>query len=197
MSTWETLTNDASILQCIKGYIIPFESRPHSRSKTIEPRLSSQEKLACEAEIDKLIKKGAISICEPCEDQFISPYFLIPKPNGDLRFILNLKELNSFVVAPHLKMEDKKTAMRLMRKDSFMASIDLRDSYLFIPVEKSNGKYLRFSFRNKLYEFNCIPFGLCTAPFLFTKLMKPIAQQLRSRGLLSVFYLDDILSFGQ
>lgn len=197
LPSWKALTNDASILQCIKGYIIPFESQPHSRLKNIEPRLSSRERFACESEIYKLLEKGAISICEPCKDQFISPYFLIPKANGDLRFILNLKELNSFIVAPHFKMEDKKTAIRLMRKDSFMASIDLKDSYFLIPVEKSNRKYLRFSYQKKLYEFNCIPFGLCTAPFLFTKLMKPIAQQLRSRGFLSVFYLDDILLFGQ
>lgn len=47
-----------------------------------------------------------------------------------------------------------------------------------------------------MYEFNCIPFGLCdTAPFVFTKFMKSIAQY--SKSFLSVFYLDDILLFGQ
>lgn len=58
-------------------------------------------------------------------------------------------------------------------------------------------EYLRFSYKNKLYKFNCIPFGLCTVPFVFTKLMKPIVQSLRAKGFLSVFYLDDILLFGQ
>ncbi|XP_046744290.1 uncharacterized protein LOC124410169 [Diprion similis] len=100
-------------------------------------------------------------------------------------------------IAPHFKMEDKKTAIRLMRKDMFMATIDLKDSYFLIPVDKSSRKYLRFIYKNTLYEFNCMPFGLCTAPYVFTKLMKPIAQKLRSKGFVSVFYLDDILLFGQ
>ncbi|XP_043481257.1 uncharacterized protein LOC122510567 [Leptopilina heterotoma] len=60
-----------------------------------------------------------------------------------------------------------------------MASIDLQDEFLL--------------FNEKLYEFNCLPFGLCTAPYVFTKLLKPVAQKLRSEGLLSVIYLDDIL----
>lgn len=51
------------ILQCVKGYVIPFESKPHSRLKSIEPRLTAQEMLACEIEIGKLLEKGAISRC--------------------------------------------------------------------------------------------------------------------------------------
>lgn len=158
--------------------------------------MSLQEKLACDTEISKLLKKRAISVCSPSESQFISPYFLIPKPNGDMRFILNLKQLNKYILAQHFKMEDKKTAIRLMRKDSFMASIDLKDSYFLIPVEKSYRQYLRFSYKSQLYEFNCMPFGLCTAPLVFTKLLKPIAEYLRSKGFLSVLHLDDILLFG-
>lgn len=78
-----------------------------------------------------------------------------------------------------------------------MASIDLKDAYLLVPVHKNFQKYLRFSFDGKLYEFLCLPFGLCTASFLFTKLTKPIIHQLRSRGFLSVIYLDDILLIGK
>lgn len=78
-----------------------------------------------------------------------------------------------------------------------MASIDLQDAYFLVPIAEKYKKFLCFEFNNKLYEFNCLPFGLCTAPYVFTKLLKPVAQKLRSEGLVSVIYLDDILLFGK
>ena len=47
-----------------------------------------------------------------------------------------------------------------------------------------------------LYEFLVLPFGLCTAPFVFTKLTKPVAAFLRTMGIHIIFYLDDILVIG-
>lgn len=77
-----------------------------------------------------------------------------------------------------------------------MASIDLKDAYFLIPVHKKHRKYLRFIFEGKLYEFCCVPFGLNTAPFLFTKIIKPLIKHLRSKGFLSINYLDDFLLLG-
>ena len=37
---------------------------------------------------------------------------------------------------------------------------------------------------------------MCTAPFVFTKLTKPVVAFLRSMGICIVFYLDDILIIG-
>ncbi|XP_072757731.1 uncharacterized protein [Anoplolepis gracilipes] len=62
-----------------------------------------------------------------------------------------------------------------------------------IPIDEEFRKYLRFSFDNSLYEFNCLPFGLNTAPYVFTKIMKPVISYLRNLGFLLVIYLDDLL----
>lgn len=126
--------------------------------------------------------------------QFISSYFLVPKPDGKSRFILNLKRLNK---TSHFKMEDIRTAIKLITRNSFMCTIDLQDAYFLVPVAKESRKYLRFSFNNCLYEFTCLPFGLCSAPYVFTKLLKPVAFLLRKINILSVFYLDDILILGE
>lgn len=47
-----------------------------------------------------------------------------------------------------------------------------------------------------LYEFCCVPFGLSSAPRLFTKLMKPVVSCLRKNGFVSVIYLDDFILMG-
>lgn len=40
-------------------------------------------------------------------------------------------------------------------------------------------------------------FGLCTAPYVFTELLKPVVQKLREMGIVFIIYLDDILIMGK
>lgn len=47
-------------------------------------------------------------------------------------------------------------------------------------------------FQGTIYEFNVLPFGLSTAPCVFTKLLKPVMAILRSMGYMSTIYLDDV-----
>ncbi|XP_066262382.1 uncharacterized protein [Euwallacea similis] len=77
-----------------------------------------------------------------------------------------------------------------------MTTLDLREAYLLLPVCKAYRKYLRFSFRGDLYEYNAMPFGLNCAPLIFTKLMKSVLYFLRRNGFVSVLYLDDFFLFG-
>lgn len=74
-----------------------------------------------------------------------------------------------------------------------MITLDLQDAFNLVPVHKNYRKYLRFEFQNKFYKFTCIPFGLCTAPLIFTKFMRPVVASLRKLRFLSVVYLDDFL----
>lgn len=84
----------------------------------------------------------------------------------------------------------------LIAKDCYMSTIDLQDAHFLIPIHESFRKYLRFNFQSFLYEFTCLPFGLCSSPYVYTKLLKPIMSHLRARGITAVIYLDDFLCVG-
>ncbi|KAG7298972.1 hypothetical protein JYU34_017443 [Plutella xylostella] len=144
-----------------------------------------------------MLKSNVINSCSHCELQYISPIFTVPKPNGKHRFILNLKQLNKFIETYHFKMEDHRTALKLLEHNYYMATIDLQDAYFFISVNEADRKMLRFEWNSNLYEFNVLPFGLCTAPYVFTKIIKPVVHYLRSMGLMSVNYLDDFMCIGR
>lgn len=139
---------------------------------------------------------GAISQCQAVSQQFLSSIFSIPKNDGSHRFILNLKNLNKFVLTEHFKLEDIRTLCKLVMKGDFMCTIDLKNAYYLVAIQENHKKYLRFLFDNTLYEFNCLPFGLSTAPFVFTKLLKPVVEHLRKQGIRLVIYLDDIICLG-
>lgn len=178
-------------------YSIPFSS-PVYQDYVPKNRVHSQsDKKHIQEAIDNLLSIGAISPCEPVANQFLSDIFLVPKPNGKYRFILNLKQLNKFISTVHFKLEDFRTAVKLVSEKCYMTTIDLKDAYFSVRIHDDSKKYLRFCWENNIYEFNVLPFGLNTAPFVFTKIMKPVLKLLRLAGFLSTGYLDDIFLIGK
>lgn len=191
------ITRDPIVLSYIQGYKITFNKPVYQIFHPKSPDYSSSEKLHYREAIKTLLSNGAISECSPSEGQFLSSIFLIPKSNGKMRFILNLKSLNKFIDTQHFKLEDLRTALKLISNDCYMAKLDLQDAYFMIKIHPETKKYLRFQWEGCLYEFNVLPFGLNTAPFLFTKIMKPVVRLLRCAGQMSTVYLDDFLLIGQ
>ncbi|KXZ75618.1 Gag-Pol polyprotein-like Protein [Tribolium castaneum] len=196
-SKWCEITNNQVILNWIKGYTIPFQHQPRQAKRLVNQKFSNTESKTIIECLQALMTQGAVKKCIPTSNQFISPFFLVKKPNGSERFILNLKHLNRFLKPPHFKMEDSRTVTKLIKENIFMATIDLKDAYFLLPIRKSDRKYIRFKFREQLYEFTCMPFGLSTAPYAFTKLMKPVTSFLRIHNIVCVVYLDDFLIFGK
>ncbi len=77
-----------------------------------------------------------------------------------------------------------------------MTKFDLKSGYHHVDIFPGHRKYLGFSwtFKNgvqRFFEFNVLPFGLSTAPYIFTKLLRPLVKLWRSRGFHSLVYLDD------
>ncbi|KAJ8918214.1 hypothetical protein NQ315_014082, partial [Exocentrus adspersus] len=194
---WRKICKDNVILSWLDGFIIPFEGEVIQTAIPKQPiPWSSTERRSILSSLKHLKVIGAISPCKPVEGQFISNIFIVPKSDGSDRLILNLKGLNSFVRTYHFKLEDRKLATSLMVKNCYMTTLDLKGAYFMIPIAQEHKKYLRFYFDSNLWEFNCMPFGLSVAPWVFTKLLRPVLTHLRSLGLMSVNYLDDFLLFG-
>ena len=90
-------------------------------------------------------------------------------------------------------MEDLKTVADLQRLGDFMCKLDLKDAYFTIPLHARSQKFTRFQFKGKTYQFTCLPFGLTSAPRIFTKVLKPLAGILRKMCIRIIIYLDDML----
>ncbi len=128
------------------------------------------------AELTELLQKGAVAQIEQARGGFYSTLFLVPKKDGRQRPIINLKALNQYVQTYHFKMEGLQTLKDLIKPGDWLAKVDLKDAYCAIPIDPSHRKYLRFVVDNQTYQFNCLPFGLAAAPWVFTKTLKPVAS---------------------
>jgi hypothetical protein len=143
------------------------------------------------------LAKGAISKTEYSTDKFISNIFLVPKKNGKLRPVINLRQLNEFVEYHHFKEENLKFVLDLVKKFDYLTSVDLCDAYFSIQIHPEFQKYLCFSWKNQYYVFRVLPFGLASAPRIFTKLQKPVCTWLRHQGIRCCYYIDDSLCMNQ
>ena len=119
--------------------------------------------------------------------------FVVPKHTGGLQPILNLKHFNCFMHIPSFQMPTLKNVWQLIQQGDFAFSIDLQDAFLHIPIIKHHHHFLHFVWHNVPYQWKVLPFGLATAPRLFTSLTKPILFLCCHKGLCIVIYLDDIL----
>ena len=156
-------------------------------------KFTTDEITCIDEEIKSLILKGAISPVNHTPGQFISNIFIRPKKSGGLRTIINLKRLNKYLEKIHFKMEHIMTILPLIKPGMYMTSLDLKDAYVSLPIANRHKKYLRFVWKDQLYEYQCLYFGLSLAPFYFTKVMKPIFSQLRREGISCTYYIDDSL----
>lgn len=144
LETWKRLTSDPVILGIVQGCRIEFTETPYQQVEPREISFSKEEKDWVDIELRKLYSKGVIveSVDEP--RQFVSTIFLRPKKDNTHRVILNLKQLNEFVVYHHFKMDTIQACISLMEKDCYMASIDLRDAYYSVPIAVEHRKFLKF-----------------------------------------------------
>ena len=191
------ISNDPWILETVNGHHLELAYTPRQRVPPRQRSLSGKEQALVSEEVVKLIAKQAIREVTEATNQFVSELFLVPKKDGSQRPVVNLKPLNRFIKRQKFKMEGAKVIRDLLQKGDWMTSIDLRDAYLSVPVAQEDRRYLRFRWRETLFEFQCLPFGLSSAPRVFTKLLKPVVALLRARGIRCILFLDDMLVMDQ
>ena len=108
--------------------------------------------------------------------------------------VLNLKTVNVHTYYVNFKMEIFEQAIRIINRNDFLTSIDLRHAYYSVKIAEEQQKYLCSKWRETIYQFTCLPNGATKGPRLFTKLMKPVFANLREKGyVITTFLRDDTL----
>ena len=190
---WCHITSDPQVLQIVRGVRIEFTEDAVITCPGIAEKQLYHVKLSDELDdciqgfLDlKVIKEIPIS-----ERGYVSPIFTVPKKDGSLRMILNLKRFNLNVEYIHFKMDTLQSAVNLMTPGCFMASVDLRHAYYTVAMDENDQRYLQFEYRGMLFQYTCLPMGFASSPRIFTKLCKPVFSMLRTKGHIIVGYIDD------
>ena len=90
-----------------------------------------------------------------------------------------------------------RTVKGLLMPGDWLVKLDLKDVYLSVPIHVSHQKFLRFRWERKEWQFQVLPFGLSSAPYIFTTVMNPVVATMRQLGIRLILYLGDMLIIDQ
>ena len=77
----------------------------------------------------------------------------------------------------------------------YFSTIDLASGYWQVAMSEEFQEKTAFVMHNGLYEFAMMPFGLCSAPATFQRLMRKVLKGLVNEK--CMVYLDDLLVMGK
>ena len=148
-----------------------------------------------DGEVEAMLAKQAVVAVQSSDNEIVSCFFARPKKQpGKWRPIVSLKYLNTFLKPIKFRMATIKDVKSWLRPGYYCCSIDLSDAYFTVGLHKSARKYVRFQWREILYEFCCIMFGLGPSARVFTKVVNAAVTFLRIRfSILVIAYLDDFI----
>ena len=186
----EVLQASPAVLNIIEsGYVLPLMSQPTPFMSKNQLSAVQDTEFVDEC-IDQLLNSACIK--ELREAPYIcSPLAVVESISGKKRLVINLRHLNKFLFKQKFKYEDLRVAMLLFRKGDFLFSFDLKSGYHHVDIAEVHHKYLGFKWKGRFFVFTVLPFGLCTACYVFTKLLRPLVRYWRSLGLRIVVYIDD------
>ena len=199
---WEKLTDDSLVLSITrKGYMIELLSKPPLSNFPIPmelPRTIQKRELLLE-EILSLVKKGAVEevLNSGSTPGFYSPIFLVNKKEGSKRPVFNLKPLNPYVEKQKFKMTTPADITKILHTGDWAITMDLKDAYFHVPIHRKSRHMLMFAVlmegKLRVFQFTSLPFGLTSAPRIFTKMTTPLANCAHAHALILLLYLDDWL----
>ena len=163
------------------GYRLPWLRGPppaFNQGKSFGDLNASQHSVLT-TQLQHLLDVGAL---EPGRSsRYVTRAFLVPKPGGKWRLVVDLRHLNSFLRKTTCRFETLKRLRTLVREDDWMISLDLQDGFYAVGVHPADRQFLTVDVAGYgLLQFAALPMGLSASPFVFTKVMRTFVQALRS-----------------
>ncbi|KAA6392681.1 MAG: hypothetical protein EZS28_011792 [Streblomastix strix] len=119
------------------------------------------------------------------------PTFLVKKLSGKFRRIIFCKTVNKNLQTQHFKIEGITDARSALLLQGFTITWDFQSAQCHGIVFKELQNCLAFGFGGVIYSYTTMPFGIGTAPRLYTKIMFPVLATLRSKEVCTTAYLGD------
>ena len=164
--------------------------------------------LTREVELGRIIRLSTdVALC--LSNLQISPFGVIPKRNcpNKWRLIVDLSSPEGFSVNDELdramcsikysSIDDAVNIIRHLGRGVLLARLDLREAYRIVPVHPEDRPRLGMQWKGATYLDAALPFGLRSAPKIFSGVADSLLWILHSKGTkLSLHYLDDFLLLG-
>ena len=193
---WEIELDPSSFVLGIirSGYRLPFIRFPPSVCMRNHQSALENPAFVSNA-IEELVQTNCVLACDVCP-LVCSPLQVVTNARGKQRLVIDLRFVNQYLVQQKFKYEGLNVIPSLFQQGDYMITFDLKSGYHHVDINKEFWPYLGFSWQypggcRRFFMFRVLPFGLSTACYVFTKLLRPLVKHWRSNGRQAVIYIDD------
>ena len=143
-------------------------------------------------EVQRMLNIGVI---EPSLSLWSSPIVLVPKKNDptSVRFCIDYRRLNNLTKKDCFPLPRVEDCLDALRGAKFYSTIDLQSGYWQVQMDPADKEKTAFVTKRGLFQFRCMPFGLCNAGACFERLMECVLAGLNWQ--ICLLYLDDVIRF--
>ena len=182
------------------GIILPLSSKSllknHFTTSFPQNNFAADRLNSINCLIQETLKMGIISQILDTRNIFPNNIFVVIQEHRTTknRLIFDMSFLNQFIKFPKFSLLKIPTILHILHRSVFAAKIDLSKAYYHITIHENYKKFFTFALGTKKYQFNNMPFGLASAPYIFTTIMTAVIFYIRKTYGITIFsYLDDIL----
>lgn len=153
-------------------------------------RMSPEKQRILTQEVDEML---SLDVVEPCESDWSSPVLIVYKKNGQPRFCLDSRKLNSVTKKDAYSLPYISEILDNLRDAKYLSSIDLSKAFWQIPIAEQDRDKTAFYIPGRgSLRFKTTAFGLTNAPATQQRL---VDMMFGPEFDLKVFaYLDDIVT---
>ncbi|XP_053400643.1 uncharacterized protein LOC128557357 [Mercenaria mercenaria] len=191
---WQDAGAGEYILDIIQnGYKLPFQKV--SSSIELNNNKSARDNASfVSKEIQSLLSKGCIrEVSAP--PKVINPLTVAINRSGKKRLVLDCRHLNLDLFKYKCCFENHSVARDIFSKGDYLFSFDIKGAYHHIMIFPEHTTYLGFAWLEngvkRYYVFQVLPFGISTAGFIFTKILRICVKKWREIWFKIVLFLDD------
>ena len=168
---------------------IDTQDHPPIRQKAYRTPFLERPKV--EAQIQDMLNSNII---RPSTSPWSSPIVIVPKKDGTRRMCVDFRKLNNITSTKNsYPLPDIQDILSCLKGAKVYSCIDLKSGYWQIKMAEEDRPKTAFICHKGLFEFNIMPFGLCSAPPIFQELMNLVLGDAINN--FAFVYLDDIIVF--
>ena len=177
------------------GYRLLWSVAPPPAKEMANAPSALEHSAFVSAAVSEMLAAGAVTLLPPGEKPWVvSPLGVVPKPRTDkFRLTVNMRFVNRHLGKKAFKFEGLKDLADLAERGDHAVSYDLTSGYYHVGLHPRSRTYVGFKWQGRYYVYNCLPFGLSTAPWVFSKVMRELVMYWRREGIKVLPYLDDFM----
>ena len=131
--------------------------------------MSEDDTQAIQKQVEELTKKGFIEEVPGTEyPQVICPAFLVPKPDGTKRFVVDYSKLNALCAPCALPLPLMDGMLERLARCAYKSKMDLQHGFWQVKLTPQAKLLTAFILPNQaIYRFKVLPMGLSASPGVF------------------------------